>query len=62
MREKLETITHMGTSTKMKTELMRRNTDAPGAEGHQYHIISKGDTAHPTSQKTLLLRYSMTQI
>lgn len=31
VRGKLETITHIGTSTKMKAELMRRNTDAPGA-------------------------------
>lgn len=31
MTDKFETITHMGTSTKMKAEFTRRNTDAPGA-------------------------------
>lgn len=35
MTDKLETITHVGTNTKMKTEFVRRNTDAPGAGKHE---------------------------
>lgn len=37
--DKLKTITHMGTSTKVNTELVRRNTDAPGAGRVHVNIV-----------------------
>lgn len=44
-----EAITYMGTSTKVKKELKRRNTDAPGAgkyESRSQYLSRKA--THPT--------------